>query len=46
MIDRKVMRIHTGLNEVMKWEIRFSFVSRLIRVPFGSGRGQSCHLDL
>jgi hypothetical protein len=40
------MRMHTGPTEVMKWETRFSFVSSLIRVPYGSGRGQSCHLDL
>jgi hypothetical protein len=46
MIGRKAMRMHTGPTEVMKWETRFSFVSGLIRVPYGSGRGQSCHLDL
>jgi hypothetical protein len=46
MIDINVMRMHTGLTKFIKWEIRFSFVSHLIRVPFGSGRGQSCHLDL
>jgi hypothetical protein len=46
MIDRKVMLMHTGLTEVIKWEIRFSFVSCLIRVPFGLGREQICHLDL
>jgi hypothetical protein len=27
---------------VIKWDIKFSFISGLIRVPFGSGRGQSC----
>jgi hypothetical protein len=46
MIDRKVMLMHIGLTEVIKWEINSSFVSGLIRVPFGSGRGQRCHLDL
>jgi hypothetical protein len=39
MIDRKVMRMHTGLIEVIKWEIRFSFVSGLIRVPYRFGKG-------
>jgi hypothetical protein len=43
---QKVMLMHIGLTEVIKWEIKFSFVSGLIRVPFGSGRGQSCRLDL
>jgi hypothetical protein len=33
-------------DQVMKWETRFSFVSSLIRIPYGSGRGQSCHFDL
>jgi hypothetical protein len=46
MIDIKVMLMNIGLTEVIKWEIKFSFVSNPIRVPFGSGRGQSCHLDL
>jgi hypothetical protein len=46
MIGRKVMQMHTGLTEVMNWETKFSFVSGLIRVPYGSRRGQSCHLDL
>jgi hypothetical protein len=40
------MKMHIGPTEVMKWETRFSFVSGLIRVPYGSGRGQICHLDL
>jgi hypothetical protein len=39
---QKIMRMHTGLTEAMKWETRFSFVSGLTRVPYGSGRGQSC----
>jgi hypothetical protein len=38
--------MHTGPTKVMKWETRFSFVSGLIRVPYSSGRGQSCHLYL
>jgi hypothetical protein len=46
MIDINVMLMHIGLTEFIKWEINFSFVSCLIRVPFGSRRGQSCHLDL
>jgi hypothetical protein len=46
MIGRKDMHMHTGPTEVMKWETRFSFVSGLIRVPYGLGRGQSCHLGL
>jgi hypothetical protein len=46
MIGRKVMRMHTGPTEVMKWATRFSFISGLIRVPYGSGREKSCHLDL
>jgi hypothetical protein len=40
------MRMHTRPIEVMEWENRFSFISGLIRVPYGSGRGKSCHLDL
>jgi hypothetical protein len=40
------MQMHTGPNEVMKWETKFSFVSGLIRVPYGSGRGQNCHFGL
>jgi hypothetical protein len=31
------MWMHTGPIKVMKWETRFSFVSGLIRVPYGSG---------
>jgi hypothetical protein len=46
MIEKKVMLMHIGLTEVIKWEIKFSFVSSLIRVPFGSGRGKSCHFNL
>jgi hypothetical protein len=45
MIDIKVMLMHIGLTKVIKWEIMFSFISGLIRVPFSSGRGQSCHLN-
>jgi hypothetical protein len=46
MIDIKVMLMHIGLTEVIKWEIRLSSILSLIRVPFGLERGQSCHLDL
>jgi hypothetical protein len=46
MIDKKVMLMHIGLTEVIKWEIKFSFISGLIRVPFSLGKGQSCRLDL
>jgi hypothetical protein len=46
MIDRKFMLMHIGLTEVIKWEIKFSFISSLIRVPFFLGRGQIYHLDL
>jgi hypothetical protein len=46
MIDIKFMLMHIGLNEVIKWEIKFLIVSDLIRVPFSSGRGKSCRLDL
>jgi hypothetical protein len=46
MIDKKVMLMHIGLIKVIKLEIKFSFVSGLIRVPFGLGKGQSCRLDL
>jgi hypothetical protein len=34
------MRMHTEPTEVMEWETRFSFVSILMRIPYGSGRGQ------
>jgi hypothetical protein len=46
MIYIKVTLMHIGLIEVIKLEIKFSFISGLIRVPFGSGRGKSCRLDL
>jgi hypothetical protein len=46
MIDKKFMFMHIGFTKFIKWEIEFSFVLGLIRVPFSLGRGQSCRLDL
>jgi hypothetical protein len=46
VIDINIMLMHIGLIEVIKLEIKFSFISCLIRVPFGLGKGQSCCLDL
>jgi hypothetical protein len=40
------MQMHTGPTKVMKWETKVSFISGLIRVPYGSERGKSFHLDL
>jgi hypothetical protein len=33
MIDIKIMLMHIGLTEVIKWEIKFSFISVMIPRP-------------